>query len=152
MKRAGDPTQDQFAFDPDAPLRLSVAAKCAFPDGSMSHSGLRREAARGRLVIERIAGKDYTTLRNIEKMRALCRVEAKDRDYGCGEPSTIVPDASPMLLYGSSRTANTAKARDAALMIVDGLSQHSRATSDASTSPRPKRASVHRLTSRSQTS
>jgi hypothetical protein len=39
----------------------------AFPDGSMSASGLRREAARGRLVIERIAGKDYTTLANIER-------------------------------------------------------------------------------------
>ncbi len=49
-------------LDPTAPLRLSVAAAIAFPDGSMSASGLRREAARGRLVIERIAGKDYTTL------------------------------------------------------------------------------------------
>jgi hypothetical protein len=46
----------------DAPIRLSVAAKLAFPDGSMTASGLRREAARGRLLVERIAGKDYTTL------------------------------------------------------------------------------------------
>jgi hypothetical protein len=43
----------------------------------MSPSGLRREGARGRLVIERIAGKDYTTLANIERMRELCRVQAK---------------------------------------------------------------------------
>jgi len=62
---------------PDTPLRLSIAAALAFPDGSMSASGLRREAARGRLVIERIAGKDFTTLANIERMRELCRVEAK---------------------------------------------------------------------------
>lgn len=41
----------------DAPLRLSIAASLAFPDGSMTASGLRRENARGRLVIERIAGK-----------------------------------------------------------------------------------------------
>ena len=47
----------------DQPLRLAVAAALAFPDGSMTASGLRRESTRGRLVIERIAGKDYTTLR-----------------------------------------------------------------------------------------
>jgi hypothetical protein len=59
---------------PSTPLRLSVAAAIAFPDGSMSASGLRRENARGRLVIERIAGKDYTSLADIERMRELCRV------------------------------------------------------------------------------
>jgi hypothetical protein len=46
----------------DTPLRLDVAARVAFPSGGMTASGLRREAARGRLQIERIAGKDYTTL------------------------------------------------------------------------------------------
>src|ERR1700681_2994341 len=60
---------------PDTPLRLNIAASLGYPDGSMTASGLRREAARGRLVIERIAGKDYTTLANIERMRELCRVE-----------------------------------------------------------------------------
>ena len=39
-----------------------VAASLAYPDGSMTASGLRREAAKGRLAIERIAGKDYTTI------------------------------------------------------------------------------------------
>jgi hypothetical protein len=67
---------------PDTPLRLSVAAQLAFPDGSMTASGLRREGARGRLVIERIAGKDYTTLANIERMRELCRVEVRGPDCG----------------------------------------------------------------------
>ena len=61
----------------DTPLRLKLAAALAYPDGSMSASGLRREAKRGRLEIERTAGKDYTTLANIERMRELCRVEAK---------------------------------------------------------------------------
>src|SRR5258707_718880 len=59
----------------DTPLRLAVAAKIAFPDGSLTASGLRRENRRGRLVIERIAGKDYTTLADIERMRQLCRVD-----------------------------------------------------------------------------
>jgi hypothetical protein len=46
----------------DTPLRLAEAAAIAFPTGSMTESGLRREAARGRLSVERIAGKDFTTL------------------------------------------------------------------------------------------
>ena len=32
------------------------------PDGSMTASGLRKEARKGRLIIERTTGKDYTTL------------------------------------------------------------------------------------------
>ena len=74
--------EKERAVGPNSPIRLNVAAKLAYPDGSMTASGLRREAARGRLVIERTAGKDYTTLAHIEHMRALCRVEPKDRDCG----------------------------------------------------------------------
>ena len=73
----GDPNGSR-QFDPDAPLRLSVAAKLAFPDGSMTASGLRREAARGRLRIERIANKDFVTLAEIKRMRELCRVPASE--------------------------------------------------------------------------
>ena len=68
---------------PDTPLRLGIAAALAFPDGSMTTAGLRREAARGRLIIERIAGKDFTTLANIERMRELCRVGARAHDSIC---------------------------------------------------------------------
>ena len=64
---------------PDAPLRLSIAAKLAFPDGSMTASGLRREANRGRLRVELIANKLFTTLQAINEMRELCRVQAKAR-------------------------------------------------------------------------
>ena len=66
------------------PLRLKIAAALAFPDGSMKASGLRRECTRDRLVVERIAGKDYTTLAHIQTMRKLCRVEAKA--YGLAAP------------------------------------------------------------------
>jgi hypothetical protein len=34
----------------DAPLRLGIAARLAYPDGSMTASGLRKEAGRGRLA------------------------------------------------------------------------------------------------------
>jgi hypothetical protein len=65
------------AIRPDTPLRLDVAAALAYPDGSMTASELRREAKRGRLVIERTAGKDYTTLEHIHRMREQCRLEPK---------------------------------------------------------------------------
>jgi hypothetical protein len=62
---------DQLPVPEDAPLRLAEAAKIAFPDGSISASGLRREASKGRLTIERVAGKDFTTLQDIKRMREL---------------------------------------------------------------------------------
>jgi hypothetical protein len=61
----------------DAPLRLEIAAQIAFPDGTMTASGLRKERNRGRLVTELIAGREYVTLAEISRMRELCRSEAK---------------------------------------------------------------------------
>src|SRR3990167_11507177 len=72
------PVSKGAAVSPDAPMRLLDALKEAFPQGGMTVSGLRREAARGRLVIEKIAGKDFVTLAAIEQMRQLCRAQAKD--------------------------------------------------------------------------
>src|SRR5271166_407365 len=74
--------------DPSAPLRLEIAAVIAFPDGSMTASGLRREGARGRLTIERIAGKDYVTLRSIEAMRTKCRDQVREPDCGSNPQPT----------------------------------------------------------------
>lgn len=68
---------NRSTISPTDPLRLAVAAALAFPDGSMTVSGLRREAAAGRLVVEKIAGKMYTTLAEIEAMRSKCRVTVK---------------------------------------------------------------------------
>jgi hypothetical protein len=61
---------DSIDWTDKTPPRLKVAAERAFPGGGMTASGLRREAGRGRLVIERIAGKDYTTMRSIADSRA----------------------------------------------------------------------------------
>ena len=68
--------------DKDAPLRLSIAAELAFPFGGMTAAGLRKEAARGNLAVERIAGKDYTTLAAIEAMTGneTARPPAQGRD------------------------------------------------------------------------
>jgi hypothetical protein len=88
----------------DTPLRLHIAAAIAFPDGSMSASGLRREGARGRLTIERIAGKDYTTLASIERMRELCRVEGKVPVCGSGLPGETKREKLPAMRHGLSST------------------------------------------------
>ena len=90
--RCAVPTRDEIG--PTTPLRLGVAAALAFPDGSMTASGLRRESARGRLVVERIAGKDYTTLANIDRMRELCRVQAKVPDCGSVPPAAEAVESS----------------------------------------------------------
>src|SRR2546428_12600820 len=87
------PRRDEVT--PDTPLRLGIAAALAFPDGSMTASGLRREGTRGRLVIERIAGKDYTSLANIERMRQLCRVLEKASTSGSALLAAKDGGASP---------------------------------------------------------
>jgi hypothetical protein len=89
-------------ISPDTPLRLLIAATVAFPDGSMTASGLRRESARGNLLIERIAGKDYTTLANIERMRELCRVEVKVPDCGSEDVGEGPPNGSSSIMVKKS--------------------------------------------------
>jgi hypothetical protein len=64
-------------YAPDTPLRLDVAVREAFPAGGMTVSGLRKEIAKGHLEVELIAGKQFTTLLAIARMRELCRVPKK---------------------------------------------------------------------------
>jgi hypothetical protein len=97
---ASMPPRDKVA--PDTPLRLEIAAALAFPDGSMTTAGLRRESARGRLTIERIAGKDFTTLANIERMRQLCRVEAKVPAFTSGGGPNGPPSGSSSTMAAKS--------------------------------------------------
>ena len=97
--------------DPNLPLRLCTAAAIAFPDGSMSASGLRREAARGRLVIERVAGKDFVTLTAIEEMRKLCRVEAKDHAYGDVQPAMAVKPSGSLKTQASNTPQDALQTR-----------------------------------------
>jgi hypothetical protein len=73
---------------PDDPLRLADAIKIAFPRGGMTVNGLRNEARAGRLVIEKIANKHFTSLRAIEEMRKSCRVKVEGHVSG-GERSGV---------------------------------------------------------------
>src|SRR5260370_36088025 len=89
----------------------------AFPYGGMTVSGLRREAARGRLRIERIANKDFTSLRNIEEMRKLCRVKAEGPACGGGKSVVSVVGLSRKGL-GLSSTVVTITPQDALLAKI----------------------------------
>lgn len=134
---------------PDTPLRLDVAAAIAYPDGSMSSSGLRAESRRGRLVIERTAGKDYTTLANIDRMRELCRREAKAQDCGSGQRDVTMMVTSPTLQPGSSEmTAADKSAQDALETTVRALKQGLQNTSPPSTTKKRRPNNVVPLRSR----
>lgn len=112
------------------PIRLDIAARLAFPDGSIGISSLRREAARGRLRVWRIAGKDMTTLSEIEKMVELCLVPHSPPVSG----SALQPATEKRL--GSSSTADASIALAAAKLRVQKLSGGSPSTSPRSTTPR----------------
>jgi hypothetical protein len=107
---------------PDEPLRLADAIKFGFPHGGMTVSGLRREAARGRLVIEQIANKDFTTLRALEEMRNLCRVKQSQPASGPG-PRVKIGKASGLSCITESKLA-----LNAALMTVQALKNSSKNT------------------------
>src|SRR6516165_6305764 len=94
----------QSAITPNTPLRLADAVKIAFPMGGMTVAGMRRERDRNRLTIEKIAGKEFTTLAHIERMRELCRDEAKEPDSSLRPPAVTNVERSPTKQPGSSET------------------------------------------------
>lgn len=65
-------TLAQDDIGPDDLVRLDVAAALAFKNGAIKLSALRREAARGRLTVWRIANKDMTTLTEVRRMVERC--------------------------------------------------------------------------------
>src|SRR6185312_9615488 len=99
---------DLSAIKPDTPLRLEVAARLAYPDGSMTKSGLRREIARGHLDCERTAGKQYVTLADIQRMRAKCRENQR------APASTFASDgtAKPSTSFSTEKTKSALAAAE----------------------------------------
>src|ERR1700758_196430 len=120
---------DPESITPTTPLRLEIAARLAFPDGGVTASSLRREAARGNLVIERIAGKDFTTLQAIEEMRKRC-VLVSLPDSSCGEPAKVTARQS-----GLSSTEGGKLAQERAKAAALKLSSRSRTTFRKTDSP-----------------
>jgi hypothetical protein len=120
---------DRPQIDPHAPLRLSRAAEIAFPGSGMTASGLRREAAKGRLAIERIAGKDFTTLAAIEEMRAKCVQHQPPSQPASGSN----PPSGTGTPSGLSKTADVELAQAALDQTLRELKERSRGTSPPST-------------------
>ena len=116
----------------DTPLRLDVAARVAFPAGGMTASGLRREAARGRLTIERIAGKDFTTLAAISQMREKCRAQPPHPASTFENVATVPPSGSSLMPDARSGQAHlraiAAKLRRPSKPISDAGTNLSSAT------------------------
>lgn len=77
--RRGVRIPDRSEITTDTPLSLDVAARIAFPDGSMSGLALRNAATRGDLGHAKIGGRVYTTLTDIERMVAARWVKAAPR-------------------------------------------------------------------------
>ncbi|MGC2778461.1 MAG: hypothetical protein WA418_22780 [Bradyrhizobium sp.] len=110
------------------PLRLEVAARLAFPDGSVTVSTLRRQIANGLLVAEKIGNKLYTTPQAILEMRERCRVQAKDPALSCKRRETGSDS-------GSSGMASEASALDALRANAAKLKQSLLNTSSANATP-----------------
>jgi hypothetical protein len=126
------------SIKPDTPLRLDVAVRIAFPHGGMTVSGLRRELKRkskhaGRRLIETIARKDFTTLRDIETMRELCRADQAESGFG-SNPKNSMPAASGSVMpHGLSETDRARSAQAALKKTAHELKKRSPSTSRTNT-------------------
>ncbi len=67
---------DTTTIAEDTPLRPALAAKVAFPDGSINERSIRNPIRSGALNYETINNKKFVTLRNIAEMRANSRRHA----------------------------------------------------------------------------
>ena len=105
----------------DTPLLLAKAVAIAFPGGSLKPSTLMTEHRRGNLALEKVGGRWFVTLRDIQEMRKKCRGVVNRPDSGSGSE----PVARP---YTSSSTEAERSARAAALMRAERLKKRSRAT------------------------
>jgi hypothetical protein len=118
----------------DKPMPLDLAARAAFPDGSMTVSGLRNEIRKGNLQASKVAGRIWTTINDIERMMQQCRItgaeDAAKRNSTCVNPSG--PEARS---GGSSSIPSMADASSAAQAHLNQIAQRLRKPSPP-TSPK----------------
>lgn len=116
---------DASEITDETPLLLDVAARIAFPDGSVSALALRNAAGRGELGYERIGGRIYTTFAAIGEMRAACRRTPKARSAG----SSVLPVRCDQEPAPSATKEDLEAARDAAVLVAETLLAKSKANS-----------------------
>jgi len=128
--------QDRRRLDPRTgktigqhdPIRLSTAARIAFPDGSVTETALRAAMKSGQLSGFKMNGKFLTTLHDIERFIDLCRVNPRAPDCGIESPDHPSQDVTPNRASTSSSATDAKLAQDTALMIARRLKQGSRNT------------------------
>lgn len=128
----------------DEPLTLADACREVFKD-RIGPASLRAEAARGRLVIEKVGRTHFVTRAAIREMREKCRVvqpqKAPVSGFSRNESAPMAPMSLPS---GASATMDdTSVALASVLLTVEALSKNSRDTSPKTTCP--KSAKVIRL-------
>ena len=114
--------------DNDTPQRLDVVAA----QFGLKAAALRTEAKRGRLVISRVAGKDWTSVAEVREMFYRCRVNPEAHTYGSDRLASE-RTREPSAQSGSSKTPDTSKALVSALAHVERLRRRSPTISPAST-------------------
>jgi hypothetical protein len=115
----------RLVVDNDAPQRLRVVAA----QFGLTAAALRTEAKRGRLVISRVAGKDWTSVTEVRRMFDRCRVNQKESDSGFDRPE------EPKELRLSSETERSRSAQDALSLSLSRLRKSSQTTSPIDTNP-----------------
>jgi hypothetical protein len=102
-----------MTIDENAPIRLEDIIPIAFPFGGISLAGLRKEVARGNLAVERIAGKLFTTLADIKRMREKCREQK--------EPISTndLPGREDVMRFRRSEAESASAAQESLLRLVE---------------------------------
>jgi hypothetical protein len=108
--------------DRNSPLRLARAAELAFPNGGMTASGLRKEVAKGRLTIYRVANKDFVTLAAIDDMLAACRVDEPKRLSTAIRPASSASQVAleSLLLHVKQKTGAASRHNQAFILRRSG--------------------------------
>jgi hypothetical protein len=128
----------------ETPLRLGVAAA----HFGLTAGALRAEARRGRLEIWRVAGKDWTSLAEVERMFRQCRVNPEAPGFGFGPAASASAMGPSSKASGSSETEAVTSALDAARALAQKLKNSSPPISRPSTSPPGESASLVKFPSR----
>ncbi|TXN41417.1 excisionase [Methylobacterium sp. WL30] len=108
---------DASEITDETPLLLDVAARIAFPDGSLSGLALRNAIGRDELGYERIGGRLYTTLEAIREMRTACRRKPKAQGSG-SSGVTSAPTASAGPAPGPSKTTEASGSAQASALFA----------------------------------
>jgi hypothetical protein len=100
----------------DEPLRLKDAVQIVYR-GALGVSALKAEAAKGHLRIEKTANKDFVTIRAINRMREMCRVQNN-------RPALYSNDKKPEIDTGISDTTTGNTQQAATRMMLSALKEN----------------------------